>query len=148
MTAYLARLVGSRETAEDLCQETFLKAMRSWYQHDPRANAVSWLYRIATNGAYDMLRRQRRQRWTPLDAAHDVAGGEWGAEERLVAEAAVRAALAGLPDGCRQALLLVSGGYTASEAGQALRCSATAVRMRLHRARARLREMEMEGDGP
>jgi RNA polymerase sigma-70 factor (ECF subfamily) len=142
ITAYLVRLVGNRETAEDLCQETFLKAMRAWERHDPHASAVSWLYRIATNAAYDSLRRQRALRWTSLDHANDLAGPESGAEERVLAGAIMRAALARLPPGHRAALLLTSGGYTAGEVASALRCSPTAVRMRLYRARARLRELD------
>ena len=48
---YLERLIGEREAAEDLTDETFLKAVRHWEQHDPAASAKSWLYRIARNTA-------------------------------------------------------------------------------------------------
>src|SRR5262249_6202405 len=57
--AYLTRLVSDRETAEDLCQETFIKAMRGWEGRDSSASVGAWLYRIATNTAYDYLRRRR-----------------------------------------------------------------------------------------
>ena len=144
ITAYLARLVGDRETAEDLCQETFLKAMRGWAAHDPRASAVGWLYRIATNAAYDSLRRGKILRWTSLDAAAGVSG-DASHEQRLVDRATARAALACLPPDYRAALLLSCGGYTAGEMAGALGCSDTAIRMRLHRARARLREMDDAG---
>jgi RNA polymerase sigma-70 factor (ECF subfamily) len=141
ITAYLSRLVGDHHAAEDLCQETFLKAMRSWAQHDPRASAVGWLYRIATNAAYDSLRRRNVLRWTSLDAA---GGGvdEAAGEDQLVDGAALRAALARLPQRYRAPLLLACGGYSADEIADALQCSAAAVRMRLHRARARLRQFE------
>ena len=60
--AYLTRLVSDREAAEDLCQETFIKAMRGWEGRDPTASVAAWVYRIATNTAYDYLRRRRRIR--------------------------------------------------------------------------------------
>src|SRR5213593_2645091 len=56
--AYLTRLVSDREAAEDLCQETFIKAMRGWEGRDPSASVAAWIYRIATNTAYDYLRRR------------------------------------------------------------------------------------------
>jgi RNA polymerase sigma-70 factor (ECF subfamily) len=57
---YLERLVHQHETAEDLTQETFIKALRNWQQLDQVASVRGWLYRIATNTAYDYLRRQQR----------------------------------------------------------------------------------------
>src|SRR3712207_3045731 len=67
---YLERLVGQHETAEDLAHETFIKALRHWDQHDPAAPARGWLYRIATNTAYDYLRRRQRVAMTPLTDEH------------------------------------------------------------------------------
>src|SRR5262245_18964035 len=74
LLAYLARLVGDHEAAEDLCQETFLKALRSWARHDPAASAVAWLYRIATNTAYDHMRCRRRAALAPLVEVDALAG--------------------------------------------------------------------------
>src|SRR5688572_4664933 len=50
---YLTRLMRDRETAEDLCQESFAKVLHHWTEHDPQKNTVAWLYRIATNTAFD-----------------------------------------------------------------------------------------------
>src|SRR5262245_6947809 len=66
LLAHLTRLVQDRATAEALCQETFIKAMRSWDGRDSQASVSAWLYRIATNTAYDYLRRGRRIRFSPL----------------------------------------------------------------------------------
>jgi RNA polymerase sigma-70 factor, ECF subfamily len=137
ITAYLARIVGDHDAAEDLCHETFLKALRAWPQHDPQASAVGWLYRIASNAAYDSLRRRRAQRCTSLEAA---AAASSDGEAALVAAASIRTALARLPTSYRLPLMLAANGYTTGELAGALRCSVTAVRMRLHRARARLRD--------
>src|ERR1044071_3084807 len=72
LLVYLARLVDDREAAEDLCQETFLKALRNWARHDPAASPVAWIYRIATNTAYDHLRRRRRAQLAPLIDAEAI----------------------------------------------------------------------------
>src|SRR3954465_8134236 len=70
---YLDRLVHDRETAEDLCHETFIKALRHWSDLDQTTGGRSWLYRIATNPAYDHLRRQRRVAITPLTDEHEMS---------------------------------------------------------------------------
>src|SRR3954447_22009391 len=66
LTRRLARMVGDRETAEDLRQETFARAWRSAPRtaHAPLVRA--WLHRTATNLALDELRRRRRREHVPL----------------------------------------------------------------------------------
>src|SRR5579884_4304793 len=54
------RLVGSREEAEDLMQDTYARAFRSWQQYQPGTNLRAWLLRILTNLNIDRGRRQRR----------------------------------------------------------------------------------------
>jgi RNA polymerase sigma-70 factor (ECF subfamily) len=139
--AYLMRLVDDREAAEDLCQETFLKALRSWARHDPTASPVAWLYRIATNTAYDHLRRRRRTAHAPL-AEFDALAGAHTPEVRLDEREGVRRALAQLPVCYRVPLLLhVCVGHSLDEIAAALGCSHAAVKMRLLRARERFREV-------
>jgi RNA polymerase sigma-70 factor (ECF subfamily) len=136
--AYLVRLVGDREAAEDLCQETFLKALRSWARHDPAASPVAWLYRIATNTAYDHLRRRRRAALAPLVEVDTLAGAPAGLDE----SEGVRRALAQLPARYRVPLLLhACAGHSLYEIADALGCSHAAVKMRLLRARERFRQV-------
>lgn len=59
---YLFRLVGRREDAEDLTQETFIKLYRSLALIDPENNVKAWIYKIATNTAYDWLRQKHREK--------------------------------------------------------------------------------------
>src|SRR5579884_3777665 len=67
------RLAGSREEAEDLVQQTYERAFRSWRQYTPGTNLRAWLLRILTNLNIDRGRRQQRSpQTTPLD------GGEAG----------------------------------------------------------------------
>lgn len=139
--AYLARLVDDREAAEDLCQETFLKALRCWEQHDPAASPVAWLYRIAANTAYDHLRRRRRwaSRALPIELAARL--GAPMAEAPALGDS-VRSALAQLPARYRAPLLLrACDGLSLEEIASALGCSSDAAKMRLSRARRRFRQV-------
>lgn len=139
--AYLTRMVSDREAAEDLCQETFIKALRGWESHDADASVTSWLYRIATNTAYDYLRRRRRIRFTtlPEDDRTEPADGR-SMELRLDEQEPVRTALAQLPEMYRLPLVLHSlEGRSTQEIAATLGCSNSAVKTRLFRARERFR---------
>jgi RNA polymerase sigma-70 factor (ECF subfamily) len=148
LLAYLARLVSDHGTAEDLCHETFLKALRAWDQHVQLGNARAWLFRIATNSAYDYLRRRRRLQFARLDETTQPPSGTDSMESRLHAQAPVQQVLAHLSPQARLLLLCIDAGHSAPEIAAALECSDTAVRLRLFRARARFRQIyrSIEGD--
>jgi len=136
---YLERLVNDRETAEDLCHDTFIKALRYWQHHDPLASEKSWLYRIATNTAYDYLRRRRRVTMTPL-ADSDVANMTMP-ETPIDAAEPIREALDRIPAHYRIPLMLQSyAGYTLSDIAQVLDCNVNTVKTRVHRARVQFRQ--------
>lgn len=142
LMAHLMRLVQDVDVAEDLCQETFVKALRNWHQHDPRSSVSAWIYRIATNTAYDYLRRLRCIRFTPLRDTETEANELSAVESRVDAQGALTAALAQLPAPYRDLLLLHAGGdQTTQELANALGCSHSAAKTRLFRARARFREV-------
>jgi RNA polymerase sigma-70 factor (ECF subfamily) len=140
--AYLTRLVSDREAAEDLCQEAFIKAIRGWEGRDPTANIVAWLYRIATNTAYDYLRRQRRIRFTPLGDSDEPNADRAQLDSRLDEREPVMRALAQLPAIYRLPLVLHScEGHSTQEIADVLGCSNSAVKTRLFRARERFRQV-------
>ncbi len=139
LLAYLIRLVGDHAAAEDLCHEAFLKAFRSWQQAEI-VNATAWLRRIATNTAYDYLRRRRRMHFTPLDEAIQSPSGAESMESRVHEQEPVRRVLALLSPQARQLLLSASAGHSTGELAAALECSDTAVRLRLFRARRQFRQ--------
>jgi RNA polymerase sigma-70 factor (ECF subfamily) len=113
----LNRLTGSRDAAEDLLQETFLRVVGTIGAYEDRGRFESWLFRIAANLARDHLRRSRLRRVQSLDAAGPngeprTAGPapvEWRPLERLE-EAdrcdALLAALEQLGDAEREVILL------------------------------------------
>ena len=69
LLAYLTRLTHDRGSAEDLLQDTFVKAMAAAADLRDESALRSWLYRIATNSALRHLRRGRVLQWLPFTAA-------------------------------------------------------------------------------
>lgn len=142
LLAYLTRLVSDREAAEDLCQETFIKAMRGWEGRDASASPVAWLYRIATNTAYDYLRRQRRIRFTPLLDSEEPNGEVAALGSQLDEREPVLKALEQIPTMYRLPLLLHScEGRSTQEIADSLGVSNSAIKTRLFRARERFRQV-------
>jgi RNA polymerase sigma-70 factor (ECF subfamily) len=108
--AFLYHMVGSRQDAEDLGQEVFLRLYVRADRYEPRGRFRSWLLRIAGNLARSWLRRQRLLRWLPFQVSrHQQADPALSAEQRLARQEvrrAVRAALDRLPVRQRQAVVL------------------------------------------
>jgi RNA polymerase sigma-70 factor (ECF subfamily) len=146
LLTHLTRLVGDHMAAEDLCQETFTKALRGWGTQPQIINQAAWLYRIATNTAYDHLRRRRRIHFAPLYEGDEAPECAESMEARLDAQEPVQRALAQLPPEARRLLVLTSYlGHSTHELATALACSDAAVRLRLFRARERFRKAYLQG---
>jgi RNA polymerase sigma-70 factor, ECF subfamily len=141
-------LVGSREAAEDLVQETYVRAFRSWQQYTPGTNLRAWLLRILTNLNIDRGRRQQR---TPQTASLDEKGDyylydkleerEGGPldEERVIerlSQDSIVDALAHVPHDFRDVLVLVDiGEFSYADTAQILDIPIGTVMSRLHRGR-------------
>jgi len=138
--AYVYRLVDDREWAHDLTQDTFLKLFRARNRLPRVKNQRAWIYRIATNLAFNALKRQRRFVWLPwrsADVARLTAPDSIQDSDRCLA---VERALAQLPPHYRAPLLLHSHyGFSVQEVAQALNISKGAVKTRLYRAREMFR---------
>ncbi len=143
---YLYGLVGDRETADDLTQETFLRAYRALATTRAVGAFRAWLFRIATNLARDHLRRRHRIRWLPLDSDRmEFAGDPFSSVEEADA---VRRVLARLSAEDRAVLLLCAGeDLSYGEAGVALGVTANTARMRYTRAKERFRALYRELTG-
>jgi RNA polymerase sigma-70 factor, ECF subfamily len=137
---HLERLVRQHESAEDLCQETFLKALKHWDHLRDTMCVRSWLYRIATNTAIDYLRRQHRINVTTLyeETIHTTiapAQAQWEDAEP------VWKALRQVPAHYRLPLVLQTvGGYTLDEIATVLGCVPATIKTRVHRARKHFRQ--------
>jgi len=142
------RLVSSREEAEDLVQETYARAFRSWRSFTPGTNLRAWLLRILTNLNIDRGRRkQRAPDEQPLEesdyflynrleqASRDGNTDEERVVERLSQDDIV-GALAGVPHDFRDVVVLVDiGDFTYQDAAQILDIPIGTVMSRLHRGR-------------
>jgi RNA polymerase sigma-70 factor (ECF subfamily) len=141
LVAYLTRLVHDRAWAEDLYQETFLKAIRGWAGRDSTAATTAWLYRIATNTAYDHLRRRQASGAT-LNDLDRLPSRSAMPESELGATELVHQALARLPARYRMLLIMhICQGYALDEIADVLGCSYNAAKMCLCRARARFQQV-------
>jgi RNA polymerase sigma-70 factor (ECF subfamily) len=142
------RLVGSREEAEDLMQETYARAFRSWRQYTPGTNLRAWLLRILTNLNIDRGRRQQRTPDTqPLEEGDyflynrlEAADGAGPSDQERVIERLsqddVVDALSDVPHDFRDVLVLVDiGDFSYADAAQILDVPIGTVMSRLHRAR-------------
>ena len=145
------RLVGSREEAEDLVQDTYARAFRSWRSFRPGTNLRAWLFRILTNLNIDRGRREQRtpdmqpieesdyylyNRLEENGAAEDVEE----VVERLSQDSIVQA-LSAVPHNFRDVIVLVDiGDFSYQDAAQILDIPVGTVMSRLHRGRRVLKQ--------
>jgi RNA polymerase sigma-70 factor (ECF subfamily) len=134
------------DLAEDLTQETFLKAGVALSKMTGELLVSPWLYRIATNLVNDLLRHRRLIAWQSLDLWEEEREMEYpdlvGADpaEWVVDDDCVQAALLQLPDGYRQALLLTAcEGYSPLQVAEAVGIAPSGGKMYVSRARKRFR---------
>jgi RNA polymerase sigma-70 factor (ECF subfamily) len=145
------RLVSTREEAEDLVQETYARAFRSWRSYTPGTNLRAWLFRILTNLNIDRGRREQRSPSTqPLEEgdyflynrleADSGSDDEARIVERLSQDEIVEA-LAEVPHDFRDVIVLVDiGDFTYQDAAQILDIPIGTVMSRLHRGRRILKK--------
>jgi RNA polymerase sigma-70 factor, ECF subfamily len=148
-TAY--RLTGTPEDAEDLVQETYLKAYRAFHQFQPGTNARAWLYKILRNSFVNRYERGKREAGAvPLDDMEAVLGApdpdlgcspkDYDALLRRVLEDDVHAALLGLPEAYRTVVILADLEDLAyREIAEAVEVPIGTVMSRLFRGRRALR---------
>jgi RNA polymerase sigma-70 factor, ECF subfamily len=140
------RLVSSREEAEDLVQETYARAFRSWRSYTPGTNLRAWLMRILTNLNIDRGRREQRAPTTqPLEEGdyylYNRLEAEAGSEdeERIVqrlSQDGIVDALSAVPHDFRDVIVLVDiGDFSYQDAAQILDIPIGTVMSRLHRGR-------------
>lgn len=148
---HLLGLTRDATLADDLTQETLLRALTHLDGVRDDQALLGWLFRIATNIAVDHVRGAQRA-VTPVDmdqlGATRSAPPLWAAPalappataERVEMSACIDRQLAALPDDYRVALLLHDGhGMTNPEIAKKLGCSVATVKIRVHRGRTRLR---------
>ncbi|MCS0637581.1 sigma-70 family RNA polymerase sigma factor [Streptomyces sp. LP05-1] len=148
---YVAHLSADPQSADDLAQETFIRALGSLHRFEGRSSARAWLLSIARRAVIDDFRRAASRprlsdsldwrRAAELAQPCDLPGFEEGV--------ALLELLAGLPDERREAFLLTQlVGLPYAEAARVTGCPVGTVRSRVARARATLLELLAEPGEP
>jgi RNA polymerase sigma-70 factor (ECF subfamily) len=134
---YLLRLVGQREDAMDVSQDVFLKAYQNLPKLDDAAKFSSWLFRIAHNEAFSLLRRRRPEGELTQEPRTSAGAGRLLPIELSLA---VESALGRLSSEQREAVLLkVYQGFKFDEMAEILDCPVSTVKSRLYTALELLR---------
>ena len=147
---FVFRFVGERETAEDIVQETFLRAFRKREDYRAIANFSTWLFTIAGNLAKSELRRRKRWRMFSVHKDDDDEGGyELPDEshrpdtvtESVIADVQIHKAIQSLPANYRQVVLLRDvEGMSYQEIAEISECPVGTVKSRVNRARLKLQQ--------
>lgn len=140
------RLVGDRELAADVAQESLVRAWRALPKFRGDAKFSTWLHRITVNTAWSAQRRWRRHRIEPIDGtAASLAANGLGPEEAGIGvdlRSRLVAALNQLSPPVRTVVVLKDVyDWSHSEIAQHLAISVPAAKVRLHRGRQRLRAL-------
>jgi len=143
ITGYLHRLVGDREVALDLAQDTFVQVYKEIGKTSEDLSLDAWIYRIATNFGLRYLNRKRLKQFVRLDNRENfdetlaVAGPEDQIETRIL----VHQALGRMkPQDAAVLQLHFGNGFTYEEIGQVVGMSSEAVRKRVARSVGKFRE--------
>ena len=151
---YVYRLVENPQDAQDLTQESFLKAYRALRRGAQPDNLSAWLYRISSNTCLDALRRHRLIRWQPLEkllTVLNVASTRspeeqvLQSEQRAERQSEIERVLAQLPPRYRMYLILREReGFSYQEIAAATGDSLDTVKVTLYRARERARQIGLK----
>jgi RNA polymerase sigma-70 factor, ECF subfamily len=141
LRAFALTLLGDSERADDLVQETLLRALEKWDRFEPGTNLQAWAFTLMRNLFYSDYRQRRRE-------VEDV-DGLFAANVAIPAEqpsriefAELRSALMRLPAEQREAVLLVGAeGYSYEEAAVICGTKVGTIKSRVNRARNHLAEL-------
>ncbi|MFQ5897299.1 MAG: RNA polymerase sigma factor [Candidatus Methylomirabilia bacterium] len=142
---YLVRVTGRPSEADDLSQETFLRAYRSYRSLPPDAHIRGWLFTIASNLCRNQFRANKRRRtaYATVGAGVHDTGGDGPEEAALFNEirALIEAIVGGLPLRQRLAFILRKiHGLDYEAVARTLDCSAESARAHVYQALRKIRE--------
>src|SRR5579862_5914567 len=149
------RLTGNATEAEDLVQESLIRAFRFFGKYDQSLPFTSWLYRIMTNAHIDSVRRKGRLKVTSLEQSGAEGTTTWelpdhdAAPDKLMMERSldepVQNALGSMNSEFRTAVLLADvEGMAYEEIAEMMKTSVGTVRSRIHRGRKQLKRHLMK----
>jgi RNA polymerase sigma-70 factor (ECF subfamily) len=143
---YLWRMLQDPQDADDVLQESFLRALRAYPRLAPDSNLCAWLYKIASNTALTHIQQRTRSNKRYQELVSEESSTQGSGYDQLM-RLAVRQAVETLPDKQRISLLLrYYQGLEFSEIGEILACSPEAARANLSQAIRKLRRMLTEDE--
>lgn len=138
LRAFAWSLSHNASDADDLVQDTLIKAWTNRDKFEDGTNLRAWLFTILRNTYYTNVVRRRRE-VRDEDGVHAATLTSPASQDWSVAMTALEAALKRLPDEHREALILVGGaGLTYEEAAEICGCALGTIKSRVNRARGRL----------
>ena len=145
---YLYRLTGDYETAQDLAQETFIQAYKGILKTNSELRLKPWLYRIATNNAWQYHRRRRLLSFIPFDDLRKSgAPNVENQSDGTVEEMAIQETLRKVPAEQRACLVLhFVEGFKYREIAETLGISEDAVRKRVSKGKQIFRRLYNGGE--
>jgi len=148
---YALRMTANAADADDLVQETFLKAFRFWDKYEQGTNIRAWLFRIMKNSYINRYRREAKEPdtvdydeiqnfYTSIRDETADSGGTSESSFDTLLDDDMATAMAGLPEDFRTVVILCDiEGLTYEEIAEFLDCPLGTVRSRLHRGRSLLK---------
>ena len=141
LRAFAISLCGNVDRADDLVQETLLRALANIDSFEPGSNMPAWLFTILRNLFRSEYRKRRREVEDAEGTYAQTLKSQPEQSSRIEFQE-FRAALAKLPPDQREALILVgASGFSYEEAAQICGCAVGTIKSRVNRARVRLAEM-------
>jgi len=144
--ALALRMTGNEHDADDVVQDTYVRAFNGLRKFREDARFSTWLHRITANSASTLMGRRQRHRHDDIESVVDLADHREDADPEFqlqngVVGARLRRALDNLPERLRNVVVLRDvHGMSHREIAEELEISEAAAKVRLHRARARLRD--------
>jgi RNA polymerase sigma-70 factor, ECF subfamily len=152
LRAYAIMLTRDRSAAEDLLQETALRALRAQSQFMLGTNFTAWMYRILRNEYISSLRRSKRRPILLEDIPEELLSRGGEQDDKVLTHEIIKA-MDNLQPSQREVLILIcAGGLSYEEAAESLDCSVGTIKSRLWRARRHMQALVMgetppEGEG-
>ncbi|KAA0972326.1 sigma-70 family RNA polymerase sigma factor [Aureimonas fodinaquatilis] len=148
LRAFATSLTGSSDRADDLVQETLVKAWDKQKTFQPGTNIKAWLFTILRNEFYTQMRKKGRE-VQDVDGIHAMKLAGHPEQMGHLDFQDFRRALDTLPDDQREALVLIgASGFSYEEAAEICKCAVGTIKSRVSRARSRLTEvLAIEGEG-
>lgn len=141
LRAFAISLSGNPDRANDLVQDTVMRAWANMESFQPGTNLRAWLFTILRN-IFNSEYRKRRREVEDADGEFASKVAVSGGQESNLDMRAMRAALTQLPDEQREAVLLVgASGFSYEEAAEICGCAVGTIKSRVNRGRSRLAEL-------